>query len=801
MSKESKEKIAAEETLVSLNAASENDAADVQAYRLGELMKESAEVGLPDSDSDLKAMLIEKLDRSEVEDKVTPALNSIANPKLATRKWGRVIAIAATIAMLVGGSYVFSVIKHDYRGVVKRPRVLLGGNETRVKPDPNKLAKLASPANDDIVEDITYDQIDLQNSFNSVADLPAEKTEATSSFFADSVVGGIAVGGIAVEGRGKLGQKEQENARIVIALAGQHDLNQPVKIDPLKDSIDIERNRPAEFLSGGEIPIQVANGSVPLTEDSLAALNKITDRDVTQTRAYAKSNNISLHSRNIRPTENQFTNTKGAKALSTFSVDVDTAAYSYMRRLITNGQKVNPHSIRIEELINYFQYDYAPPKDDKPFAVSMEVASYPWRDDHKLVRVGIKGKEIHRDASNIVFLLDVSGSMKDSDKLPLLQRGLSMMLDRLNENDRVSIITYAGDAGVRLKPTSGDQKIKIRNAIEGLTADGSTNGSAGIEMAYKLAAEEFIKGGTNRVILATDGDLNVGITQDNELVSLIKNKAKDGVFLTVLGFGSGNLKDSKLEKLADNGNGVYAYIDSMREARRVLVEQMSGSLVTIAKDVKLQIEFNPAIVSAYRLIGYENRTLATADFSNDKKDAGEIGAGHTVTALYEIVPVNTAAETTLAPTLKYQKPEQTENPTEKPKVKISVRSNEMLTLSIRYKLPEDDESEKIEFTLEDSDKKFYEASDDFRFASAVALFGMLLRNSDYSGIATLEMIEKLAGDSMGEDPSGFRAEFVDLIRLLKRDPANNAIKKKLPAEYRDIVEKYLEKANGDSTEK
>lgn len=464
--------------------------------------------------------------------------------------------------------------------------------------------------------------------------------------------------------------------------------------------------------------------------------------------------------------ENKFIEVVLDQAVSTFSSDVDTASYSNMRRFLSRGQRPPANSIRIEEWVNYFQYDYPQPKDDVPFGVSLETAECPWQPGHRLVRIGVKGKEVHRKerpASNLVFLLDVSGSMKDRDKLPLLQRGLVMMLNELDENDRISIVTYASNAGVRLQPTSGDQKMKIRDVIEGLNADGSTNGSAGIEKAYALAAANFVENGTNRVVLATDGDLNVGTTDDESLVKLIKQKAAEKVFLTVLGFGTGNLKDSKLEKLADNGNGSYAYIDSMREARRVLVEQMSGSLVTIAKDVKFQVEFNPAEVAAYRLLGYENRKMANADFRNPKKDAGDIGAGHCVTALYEIVPSKLEARKALSAKLKYQVPEPVK-PQPKNNLSDAANSGEMLTLAIRYKDVETDEEDELEFSLSDSNKKFYEASNDFRFAASVASFGMLLRGSKYRGDADLNKVEKMASDSLGEDPSGYRAEFVDLIR-------------------------------------
>ncbi|MFK7768940.1 MAG: von Willebrand factor type A domain-containing protein [Mariniblastus sp.] len=788
MCEESKDNVAAEEALASLNAESESAAADASTFRVGQLIKEAAKSELPDANPDLRAMLIENLDHpvagidgshgNEFESKRI----SISTDNSRSRNWGKIIAIAAMITLLVGG--VFIVSNDYYRG---------GGKRHRQNVFAGVDLALEEPA---VVSNETYDDVDFQKFFletenkssqtaewlaqvspeqteNQAVTIAPENGTATLNDLMEIAptkskqldIGFVfGVEGKDVKGKGQQAVESTKTPRQVSA--------------PQSDALSVAQTLRSTF--GDKIKF-VEGGSTnvaPRFENDEA--NKHMMRQLASGSKRPKPNYYFEAREGTRPQtdaafeaiaikENSFVDTEGTGALSTFSVDVDTAAYSNMRRFIVSGQKPNPNSIRIEELINYFQYDYAPPKDDKPFAVSMEVASCPWQTDHKLVRVGIKGKTIHRDerpASNIVFLLDVSGSMKDSDKLPLLQRGLTMMLDRLNENDRVSIVTYAGEAGVRLLPTSGDQKIKIRNAVDGLTAAGSTNGSAGIEVAYKLAAEEFIKGGTNRVILATDGDLNVGITEDNALIDLIKEKAKDGVFLTVLGLGNGNLKDSKLEKLADNGNGSYAFIDSMREARRVLVEQMSGSLVTIAKDVKLQVEFNPSLVKGYRLIGYENRTMANADFKNDKKDAGEIGAGHTVTAIYEIAPARTTSDTTLTAKLKYQAPKK--KAADEPMV-TEADSNEMLTLAIRFKLPESNESDELEFTLDDSDSKFYEASGDFQFASAVASFGMLLRDSKYSGNATFDWVEEIAVNSMGEDPSGYRAEFVDLIRLLQNN--------------------------------
>ncbi|MEM7456426.1 MAG: von Willebrand factor type A domain-containing protein, partial [Planctomycetota bacterium] len=433
-------------------------------------------------------------------------------------------------------------------------------------------------------------------------------------------------------------------------------------------------------------------------------------------------------------------------------------------------------AVRIEELVNYFDYDYEQPRGDEPFAVNMELAACPWNEDNKLLRIGLKGREIEvdeRPPTNVVFLIDVSGSMDSQDKLPLLKRGFQMMVDRLNENDRVSIVTYAGDAGVALEPISGDRKREIKEAIESLTPGGSTHGSAGIELAYRLAHNNFILDGANKVILATDGDLNVGITEDQALVDFITQKASEGVFLTVLGFGTGNLQDGKMEQMADHGNGSYAYIDSIREAHKVLIEQMSGSLVTIAKDVKIQVEFNPAEVTAYRLIGYENRMMATEDFNDDTKDAGEIGAGHTVTALYEIVPTGGAAaqdRVQVPDGLRYQliNPEVLLRE-EEPEANLSVaaQSGELCSLALRYKLPDENESHRLDFTIENDDVSFSAASDDFQFAASVASFGMLLRGSRHSGIATPALVEEIAAGALGDDRSGYRSEFVDLVRRVK----------------------------------
>jgi Ca-activated chloride channel family protein len=451
--------------------------------------------------------------------------------------------------------------------------------------------------------------------------------------------------------------------------------------------------------------------------------------------------------------------------LSTFSIDVDTASYSNVRRFLGDNQLPPPSAVRLEEFLNYFTYDYPTPTDDVPFSVTTEAARCPWNADHTLVRIGLKGREVHRKerpASNLVFLVDVSGSMQDQNKLPLVRESLKMMVGELGDSDRVAIVVYAGSEGLALPPTGGDRKRTILETLDRLESGGSTNGAAGIQLAYQIAADNFIPKGINRVILATDGDFNVGVTSQGELVRLIEEKAKTGVFFSALGYGMGNLKDAMLEQLADKGNGNYAYIDTISEARKVLVEQMSGTLMTIAKDVKIQIEFNPTTVAGYRLLGYENRMLAAQDFNDDKKDAGEIGAGHTVTALYELIPVGKAAkkETKKLPEvdpLKYQSA-----PVVPPQ--SAELAQELLTLKLRYKEPDGDKSKLIETPVKNDVVDYGKASNDFKFASAVAGFGMLLRHSKYHGSATFDGMIELAESSLGRDVGGYRKEFVELVR-------------------------------------
>lgn len=471
--------------------------------------------------------------------------------------------------------------------------------------------------------------------------------------------------------------------------------------------------------------------------------------------------------------ENPFIPVKGEQAVSTFSIDVDTASYANVRQfLMQSGQLPPPDAVRIEELVNYFDYDYTAPTGDTPFASHVEVAGCPWQTDHRLVRVGIKGREIateNRPQSNLVFLIDVSGSMNEQVKLPLLVEGMKMLTRELGENDRVAIVVYASSEGLALPSTRGDQQDTILAALDQLRAGGSTAGGAGIELAYKIATDNFIKGGVNRVVLATDGDFNVGTTSTAELERMAETNAKEtGVFLTVLGFGRGNLNDEMMERISGKGNGNYHYVDNKTEAEKVLVAEMAGTLVTIAKDVKIQIEFNPAQVAGYRLIGYENRMLKTQDFNDDKKDAGEIGAGHTVTAIYEVVPAGKQVETPAVDPLKYQQPAKTAPSTAVATADAADASGELLTLKIRYKQPDGDTSTKLEFPITDNGQSFAAATNDFKFASAVASFGMLLRNSEHRGYTSYSAVEEIAQDSTGEDTQGYRAEFLQLVRHAKQ---------------------------------
>jgi Ca-activated chloride channel family protein len=440
--------------------------------------------------------------------------------------------------------------------------------------------------------------------------------------------------------------------------------------------------------------------------------------------------------------------------VSTFSVDVDTASYSNVRRFLKDGQLPPADAVRTEELINYFRFAYPNAPSNAPFSVTTEVGKCPWNPRNKLVLIGLQSRRLDSERTpprNLVFLLDVSGSMDSPDKLPLVRNAMSMLADTLTEADRVSIVVYAGASGLVLPPTSGHRKDVIKQAISELRPGGSTNGAAGIHLAYNVAASSFMEGGINRVILATDGDFNVGVTSQGELVRLIEQQRERGVFLSVLGVGTGNLKDSTMEKLADKGNGNYAYLDSLHEAKRVLIAEAGATLVTVAKDVKIQAEFNPAVVGAYRLIGYENRLLNREDFNDDRKDAGEIGAGHSVTALYEVIPAGERIDVPSVDPLKYQ---------EEHKVASSARSGELMTVSLRYKRPDASTSQLMTHVVGNASS---ESTSNLGFAAAVAQFGMLLRGSEFKGESTWESTRDLARRYRGDDPDGYREEFIRLI--------------------------------------
>ena len=458
--------------------------------------------------------------------------------------------------------------------------------------------------------------------------------------------------------------------------------------------------------------------------------------------------------------ENPFESPKSAP-LSTFSIDVDNASYTNVRRFINNGQTVPKHAVRVEEMMNFFKYKYPQPQDQNPFSINTEYSECPWNPNHQLLKIGLQGKNIPTEnlpASNLVFLIDVSGSMSDANKLPLLKQSLKILVNELRKKDKVAIVVYAGAAGMVLPPTTGDEKQTIIDALEKLNAGGSTAGGAGIELAYKLAQENFIKDGNNRVILATDGDFNVGASSNTDMQTLIEEKRKSGVFLTCLGYGMGNYKDSKMEILSDKGNGNYAYIDNIQEANRFLGKEFKGSMFAIAKDVKIQIEFNPKQVQAYRLIGYENRKLRPEDFTNDAVDAGELGSNHNVTALYEVIPTRVKSDfLSNQPDLKYTKTSPNEDN----------YSDELATIKFRYKKPDGDKSIEMVKVIENKSIPLKNASDDFKFSAAVAWFGLKLRDSNLVPNKSSEDIKKLAKEGLLNDEDGYKAEFVRLVETVK----------------------------------
>ncbi|HEY6161808.1 MAG TPA: VWA domain-containing protein [Bacteroidia bacterium] len=462
--------------------------------------------------------------------------------------------------------------------------------------------------------------------------------------------------------------------------------------------------------------------------------------------------------------ENEFKNVM-QEPLSTFSIDVDKASYGNVRRYLLDNQLPPKDAVRIEEMVNYFSYNYPQPTGDTPFSFTTELSDCPWNKKHKLVHIGIQGKKLdyeHLKASNLVFLIDVSGSMDDPNKLPLLQKSMKMLVENLSLKDRVAIVTYAGEAGLVLPSTPASEKATIYKALDNLHAGGSTAGGEGIELAYKVAKENLIKGGNNRVILATDGDFNVGISSTGDLVTRIEEKRKDDIYLTICGFGMGNYKDSRMEDISDAGNGNYFYIDNIQEAQKVFVTEMRANMFTIAKDVKIQVEFNPAMVGEYRLIGYEDRVMSSKDFEDDKKDAGELGAGHTVTALYEIIPAGSDEVKNIP--LKYQE------------TKVKDGGREWLTLKFRYKPIHSDQSILLEKPVEGNGTFFGEASENLRFASAVAAFGMLLRDSKYKGDLNYNEVLMIAKNASAFDKEGYRSEFIKLVEtasLLSRNENGN----------------------------
>lgn len=478
----------------------------------------------------------------------------------------------------------------------------------------------------------------------------------------------------------------------------------------------------------------------------------------TATFAVPAQRHQPLETENYNPVNENGFQIASQTPVTTFSVDVDRASYSNTRRFLNSGQMPPVDAVRIEEMINYFDYNYVGPSGAHPIAVATEMTESPWNPGLKLLHIGLQAKHIpmkELPASNLVFLIDVSGSMSDQNKLPLLKQAFKLLVDQLRPQDKVSIVVYAGAAGEILKPTSGDEKMTIKEALDGLEAGGSTAGGEGIELAYKLAKDNFLKNGNNRVILATDGDFNVGVSSEAALQRLIEEKRKEGIFLSIMGFGMGNYKDSHIETLADKGNGNYAYIDNIQEARKEFVEEFGGTLFTVAKDVKIQIEFNPRHVKAYRLIGYENRALKNEEFHDDKKDAGEMGSGHTVTALYEIVPAGSESHY-LAKNdpLKYQKTDASE----------IGKTDEMLTLKIRYKKPDSEVSTLFDLPVNNASKPFASCSENLRFASAVAEFGLLLRNSEFKGKAAYKDVLTRAKTALGKDEEGYRAEFIQLVK-------------------------------------
>ncbi|GEL09519.1 Ca-activated chloride channel family protein [Flavobacterium glycines] len=554
----------------------------------------------------------------------------------------------------------------------------------------------------------------------------------------------------------------KENAKIInVSLSPNTSSLQEIVV------VGYANTRKGKLRSADAVVYEQKNANSPVQMTKMVMPAKVKAEYITEpSQIYGNTNTV-----NINPplpstpnqedyeafVENQFETPKKAP-LSTFSIDVDNASYTNIRRFINNGQAVPKDAVRIEEMMNFFKYNYPQPKDNHPFSINTEYSNCPWNSKHQLLKIGLQGKNIPTEnlpASNLVFLIDVSGSMSDPNKLPLLKQSFKILVNELRKEDKVAIVVYAGAAGMVLPPTSGDQKQTIIDALDNLNAGGSTAGGAGIELAYKTAIANFIKGGNNRVILATDGDFNVGTSSNKDMETLIEEKRKSGIFLTCLGYGMGNYKDSKMEILANKGNGNYAYIDNIQEANRFLGKEFKGSMFAIAKDVKIQIEFNPKHVQAYRLIGYENRKLRPEDFKNDAIDAGELGSGHTVTALYEIIPTGIESDYSI-PDLKYTQAANTAN-----------YSNELATIKFRYKKPDGEKSIEMIQTIEDKTKNLATASEDFKFSAAVAWFGLKLRDSKLVTDKESKSILKLSKQALSKDPEGYKAEFVRLVETVQ----------------------------------
>ncbi|MEG2077737.1 von Willebrand factor type A domain-containing protein [Chryseobacterium sp.] len=618
-----------------------------------------------------------------------------------------------------------------------------------------------------LVASANYGNIDYMNT-SGTTNIRNEFQQAKSQNLSQALMGKVsglsimpnhAISGsanILIRGNNSL---NKGNSPLVVINGVVADQNALSKLDPQQiKGVTILKDASATALYGS----RAANGVVVVTTKKLSRkerkafekLQKVQD-SINRTRQIQQQNSEEYEAF----VENPFELTKN-QSVSTFSIDVDKAAYSNIRRMINNGEYVNKNAVRIEEMINYFKYNYPQPKNNQPFSINTEYNDSPWNSKHKLLKIGLQGKDVPMDKlanSNFVFLIDVSGSMNAANKLPLLKSSFKVLLEQLRPQDKVGIVVYAGSAGMILPPTSAKEKNKILNALDNLHAGGSTAGGAGIELAYKLAQENFIKGGNNRVIIATDGDFNVGTSSTGDLQTLIEEKKKSGVFLTCLGFGMGNFKDNRMETLANKGNGNYAYIDNLQEANKFLGKEFAGSMYAIAKDVKIQIEFNPKYVKSYRLIGYENRKLKNEDFTNDKIDAGELGSGHTVTALYEVIPADVKSEFLPKESdLKYTKNTNDEN-----------FSDELATVKFRYKKPDGDTSSEIVQVVKNSNENLSSASDDFKFASSVAWFGLVLRNSDLIKNKDLIDVEKLGKKGRGNDDEGYRAEFVRLVEAYR----------------------------------